>query len=219
MPDIVAADVAEQLRRLDVVNATSLRALRRDLSARVASASPREVIALAQEIVDERPPGAYPIAYELITYHPGALAALRARDLQRIGKHMSGWGDVDCFSYLAGVAWRSGQISDAVIHRWARSPNRWWRRAALVSTVPLNMKSQGGTGDAKRTLAVCRLLLGDRDDMVVKAMSWALRALSTREPRRVEAFIDRHQDELPPLAMREVRNKLRTGRKNGRMRS
>jgi len=129
---------------------------------------------------------------------------------------MSGWGDVDCFSYLAGVAWRNGQISDAVIHRWTRSRNRWWRRAALVSTVPLNMKSQGGTGDAKRTLALCRLLLEDRDDMVVKAMSWALRALSTREPRKVEQFIDKYCDALPRLALREVRNKLRTGRKDGR---
>lgn len=219
MLDLSAADVAERLRRLDIVNAASMRAVCRELSAQVASASPREVIALAQGIIEEQPLGAYGVAYTLIAYHPGALAALRARDLQRMGKHMCGWGDVDCVSGLAGVAWRKGQISDAVIHRWTRSRNRWWRRAALVSTVPLNMKSQGGTGDAKRTLAVCRLLMKDRDDMVVKAMSWALRALATREPRKVEAFVDKHGEELPRLAVREVRNKLRTGRKDGRTRS
>ena len=61
------------------------------------------------------------------------------------------------------------------IERWTESPDRWWRRAALVATVPLNVAAQGGTGDATRTLRVCELLVDDRDDMVVKAMSWALR--------------------------------------------
>ena len=129
---------------------------------------------------------------------------------------MQGWGEVDTVAYLAGLAWREGQVSDEVIHRWAHSPNRWWRRAALVSTVPLNAKSQGGRGDARRTLAVCRLLLEDRDDMVVKAMSWALRALAMREPRVVGDFVDAREDVLAARVVREVRNKLRTGRKSGR---
>ena len=47
----------------------------------------------------------------------------------------------------------------------------------MVCTVCLNRKSLGGYGDPDRTLAVCRLLVGDRDDMVVKALSWALREL------------------------------------------
>lgn len=64
--------------------------------------------------------------------------------------------------------------------------DRWvWRRAVSVSTVPLNMKSRGGIGDPQRTLAVCDLLIADRDDMVVKALSWALRELAEREPVRV----------------------------------
>jgi 3-methyladenine DNA glycosylase AlkD len=217
MSNQTAAAVAARLRKLEIVNAASLRAVRRELSAQMASAPPKDVIALALGIIEQRAPGAYPVAYELILYHPAALATLRVSHLQRMGKHMCGWGDVDCFSGLAGVAWRNHQISDAVIHRWARSRNRWWRRAALVSTVPLNMKSQGGTGDAKRTLAVCRLLLRDRDDMVVKAMSWALRALATREPHRVGEFVDKYEDALPRRAVREVRNKLRTGRKDGRV--
>jgi hypothetical protein len=52
--------------------------------------------------------------------------------------------------------------------------------------------------------------------MVVKAMSWALRALSTREPRLVEEFLVQHEARLAPRAIREVRNKLHTGRKDGR---
>ena len=212
----LARDVSRKLCNLEVVNASGLRAVRRELSARVESASSRQTINLAFQIIEEAPPGAYPMVYELLRYHPTALSDLRATDLKRIGKHMSGWGEVDSFSGLAGLAWRNGRISDSEVHQWARSGNRWWRRAALASTVPLNVKAQGGKGDAKRTLAVCELLLDDRDDMVVKAMSWALRALSTREPRSVEVFLETHENTLAPRAMREVRNKLRTGRKDGR---
>lgn len=213
---LLARQVSRELRKLEAVNAESLRAVRRELSAQVEAISPRDTIRLAFEILDAAPPGAFPVVFELLWYHPTALAAIRIADLKRIGRDMSGWGEVDCFSGIAGVAWRNGQITEAAVHRWAHSESRWWRRAALVSTVPLNMKSQGGSGDAKRTLAVCRLLVDDRDDMVVKAMSWALRALSTREPKRVAEFVEKHKDKLAARVVREVRNKLNTGRKDGR---
>jgi 3-methyladenine DNA glycosylase AlkD len=100
------------------------------------------------------------------------------------------------------------------VRRWARSRDRWWRRAALVSTVPLNVRAQGGKGDAPRTLAICESLLDDRDATIVKALSWALRALSVRDPAEVSRFIEQHDHRLAAIAKREVRNKLATGLKN-----
>jgi 3-methyladenine DNA glycosylase AlkD len=136
--------------------------------------------------------------------------------LEPLGNQMDSWGAVDQFGLLAGPAWRQGQISDACVVRWTRSRNRWWRRAALVCTVFLNRRSQGGDGDPIRTLMVCEPLAGDRDDMVAKAMSWALRELTAHDPRAVERFLHRHDDRLPALVKREVRNKLTTGVKNPR---
>jgi len=46
-----------------------------------------------------------------------------------------------------------------------------------VSTVAFNVRSQGGKGDVPRTLAICEMLAADNEDMVVKALSWALREL------------------------------------------
>jgi len=83
-----------------------------------------------------------------------------------------------------------------------------------VSTVPLNVKAQGGTGDAARTLGVCRLLISDRDDMVVKALSWALRSLAQRDTEAVHRFLKDHNSRLAPRVLREVNNKLKTGLKN-----
>jgi 3-methyladenine DNA glycosylase AlkD len=142
---------------------------------------------------------------------------VRASHLRRLGAQLDSWGAVDTFAcYVAGPAWRAEQISDAEVARWARSPNRWWRRAALVSTVPLNVKAQGGTGDARRTRTICRILVDDRDEMVVKAMSWALRSLAAPDPAAVAAFVDDYRGRLAPRVLREVRNKLTTGRKTKR---
>ena len=67
------------------------------------------------------------------------------------------WGAVDAFGrYIAGPAWQRGLIGDAAVHAWAESEDRWWRRAALVATVPLNLRAAGGTGDTERTLADLR---------------------------------------------------------------
>ena len=105
-------------------------------------------------------------------------------------------------------------MSDGEVRAWARSPDLWWRRTALVSTVALNMKSRGGKGDSVRTLMICRLLAHDTEPMVAKGLSWALRALIPVDREGVEAFLDERGETLPALVRREVKNKLRTGKKN-----
>jgi 3-methyladenine DNA glycosylase AlkD len=128
---------------------------------------------------------------------------------------MDNWGSVDGFAVLvAGPAWRAGVVSDREVGRWAASTDRWWRRAALASTVALNLPSRGGCGDAPRTLRIAERLAADRDDMVVKALSWALRALARSDPGAVRGFLARHGDRLAARVRREVRNKLETGLKN-----
>jgi hypothetical protein len=127
---------------------------------------------------------------------------------------MDGWGEVDAFGCIvAGPAWRLGGVPDATIQGWAASPDRWWRRAALVSTVPLNLRSRGGTGDTGRTLDICGRLVDDHDDMVVKALSWALRALAPWDPAAVDDFLEANDTRLATRVRREVRTKLATGRK------
>jgi 3-methyladenine DNA glycosylase AlkD len=84
----------------------------------------------------------------------------------------------------------------------------------LASTVALNLKSRGGDGDAPRTLMVCEMLANDHEDMVVKALSWALRQLVDHDRAAVEDFLERHDEVLASRVRREVRTKLETGYKN-----
>jgi 3-methyladenine DNA glycosylase AlkD len=182
--------------------------------------SDAEVLALALKTLAS---GQRYLAYELLRAAPRALAAATVKDIRRFPSGMTTWSDVDCFGcFVAGVAWRTGRIADKEIARLASSRDRWCRRAALVATIPLNAKSRGATsatGDATRTLAVCMRLLDDRDDMVVKAMSWALRELAKRDPRAVRAFLSEHGERLTARVRREVTSKLITGRKSPRSRA
>ena len=152
----------------------------------------------------------------MLRKHPSAFDDINWKVLEPLGDLIDSWGAVDLFAYLAGPAWRAGQLSDDQVLKWTESENRWWRRAALVCTVFLNRKAQGGTGDTNRTLAVCERLVDDRDKVVVKALSWALRELVKTDSQAVVRFLQKYESRLPSLVRREVRNKLTTGVKNPR---
>jgi 3-methyladenine DNA glycosylase AlkD len=70
---------------------------------------------------------------------------------------------------------------------------------------------RGLLSDAGRTLDICARLLDDREPMVIKALSWALRALAKRDPYAVKTFLIRHRELLPARVLREVRNVLDSG--------
>lgn len=209
-----------QVAALPCLTVPAVRPLRRELSRQVKAAAPEAVLDLSRAIIARSTAGLDApdlrwAAFELIHYHPAAMARLDCEILEELGETPNTWDSVDSFAlYLSGPAWRQGQVSDSAIHRWAESSNLWRRRAALVSTVALNNRARGGRGDLPRTLAVCRRLAADRDDMVVKAISWALRAVVNYDPPAVADFLAEYNDILAARVRREVRNKLTTGRKN-----
>ncbi|HOP07940.1 MAG TPA: DNA alkylation repair protein [candidate division Zixibacteria bacterium] len=211
----IADGLIAELEALPKKDAVSLRAVRRKYSRILKQRPVKEMVKLALKLIEEPTHPRRYAAYELLECHPGAIQQLKLSQVRALGKGIDSWGAVDMFSgYVAGQVWRHGGIGDAEIARWARSSDRWWRRAALVATVPLNAKAQGGEGDTKRTLAVCRMLMDDRDDMVVKAYSWALRVLSRTDTQAVKTFIEENRDRLAARVVREVTNKLTTGLKN-----
>jgi 3-methyladenine DNA glycosylase AlkD len=212
-PADTARQIADDFRALPKESTAPMRQVRRRWSTTLCKEPAERIVELALDLLERQ--GYRWIAYELILFHPTALHLIDEAELERFAGRMSSWSDVDQFAVLlAGPAWRTGQIADSTIYAWAGRPDRWWRRAALVATVPLNARSQGGKGDVQRTLAVCERLLEDRDDMVVKAMSWALRELIVHDRYAVEAFLIEHDHLLAARVKRDVRNKLTTGLKN-----
>ena len=52
--------------------------------------------------------------------------------------------------------------------------------------------------------------------MIVKAVSWVLRTLKKHHAQAVDAYLEACGERMAAQARREVRNKVRTGRKSGR---
>jgi 3-methyladenine DNA glycosylase AlkD len=215
VPSKLEKEILKRLATLPARDTESIRRVRRDFTKQLAREPADVVLALALRLGGSRDTAHRFVASELLKFHTAAFRSLNPGLIRQLSRGMDNWAAVDIFAcYLSGPAWREGLVSGDLIKQWAHSKNVWLRRAALVSTVPLNIKARGGTGDTKRTLEVCEMLVTDRDDMVVKAMSWALRELSKRDARAVKQFIVEYQNVLAPRVLREVNNKLRTGLKN-----
>ena len=216
-----AEQIAAEIDALPQRTTATVRKVRREHSRALRTEDATLIIEVARALLarDKRNgrSGLRWVAYELIRNHKPAFESLDDALLEELGRGMHSWDTVDDFSRtLSGPAWLHGMASDGMIRRWAKSDDLWWRRAALVSTVGLNMRSYGGTGDTPRTLEICEMLAADREDMVQKALSWALRELVWHDRNAVQSFLDFHDDHLAARVKREVRTKLTTGLKNPR---
>jgi 3-methyladenine DNA glycosylase AlkD len=188
----------EILRALrGVATVPQMRAIRREYSKRIDDPLP-----LALELMHHGDMARF-FAYELVQKLP-----LTAREVKQLGEGIDSWQTADAFAmFVSGPAFLRG---DLAVDDWARSSDRWMRRAALATLVP----AARAAGNTERVLRICAMLAGDRDDMVVKALSWALRELSKRDPKAVKTFLETH--DVAPRVKREVVNKLTTGLKTPR---
>jgi 3-methyladenine DNA glycosylase AlkD len=211
----LADGIASRLAGLSSRTTPAARSVRREYSRLLAKARPDLVVRVALLLARRTGFACRFVAYEIVQHHSAAFAGLTLDQLLKLGQGIDDWAAVDCFAcYLSGPAWRDGRLSDAVIRGWAQSEDRWWRRAALVSTVALSRR--GEAEDVRRVIEVCALTVSDREDMVVKALSWALRELAKKHAKEARRFLAQHEGGLASRVTREVQNKIATGLKNPR---
>lgn len=211
-PRARARQIAETVAALPARSVGPMRAIRRAASAELKRAAPEEVRHVACGLIHDH--GLRWMGYELLAAHKGAFTGLTAADIEALADGLDSWGAVDAYGViLAGPAWRAGLVEDELVAAWADSSDRWRRRLALVAAVPV-----ARAGDARRALSICERLVADRDDMVVKALSWTLRELAKADPVAARTFLAAHDSELAARVRREVRHKLETGLKAPRRR-
>lgn len=210
-----ASRFRSEIAALEKRDTPNLRALRRRWSQQLKSDTGAHVIAVAEALEAVSPQEGKWLAYELIRHHKGAFAEVSPLLAERFVERAASWYAVDALgTILTGALWAAGRLPDGAIDAWSRSDERWLRRSALVATVGRNAVKP----DPDRTFALCLRLAGDRDDMVEKAVSWALRWLAQKDRAVVDAFMDAHGEAFRPRVRREVGHKLTTGLKTPRRR-
>jgi len=180
-------------------------------------ASPGEVAALAdllwgRSIREEMVVGAL-----LHGHDTSSRSRFGLRTVDRWCRSVDNWETADAMaSWLAAPAVADDpQRRFPMLEMLVGRRNPWARRVGLVACT-----GSGRTPDAAiwwpRVTAIIMRLAGDREAGIPKAISWVLRAHIRHAAPLVTEFIDQHVSDLPAIAVRETRNKLRTGTKSGR---
>ena len=80
----------------------------------------------------------------------------------------------------------------AVLHRMSRSKNMWERRTAILATFSFIRR-----GQYDDTLGIATTLLKEEEDLIQKAVGWALRVLGDKDRAVLDAFLDAHAATMP----------------------
>jgi 3-methyladenine DNA glycosylase AlkD len=112
---------------------------------------------------------------------------------------ISSWADHDgLVHYLIAPMIAAKPNRAARVFRWAKSRNRWHRRAACVALIQ-GARHKMFFADIKR---LSNLLLSDEDDMVQKGLGWLLRETAKADAKGTVPYLMRIRERAPRLVLR-----------------
>ncbi len=127
-------------------------------------------------------------------------------------RHIDNWDLVDLAAPKIVGAHLLDRPRDLLV-RLARSDHLWSRRVAIMATLAFIRH-----GQFDDTLALARVLLHDRHDLIHKAVGWMLREVGKRDLAAAEAFLDAHHRDMPRTMLRYALEKFDADRKAWYMR-
>jgi 3-methyladenine DNA glycosylase AlkD len=89
------------------------------------------------------------------------------------------------------------------LYRLAKSNSLWERRIAIVATLHFIRRNQ-----FEDTLAISKILLGDKQDLIHKACGWMLREVGKRDEDVLRGFLEEHAGVMPRTMLRYAIERL-----------
>ncbi|HII66209.1 TPA: DNA alkylation repair protein, partial [Candidatus Woesearchaeota archaeon] len=111
-------------------------------------------------------------------------------------KCVNNWDLVDLSADKLLGHWLFGKDT-SLLCRLAESPHLWERRIAIVSTFHFIRNNRFSD-----TLKISGMLLGDKHDLIHKAVGWMLREVGKRDQPVLEGFLKRHHKKMPRTMLR-----------------
>ena len=112
---------------------------------------------------------------------------------------VSSWADHDALvHYLIGPLVLSDRRRTFRVFQWARSRNRWLRRASSVALIRAARQQKY----LPEIIRLTNLLLDDDDDMVQKGLAWLLRESAKFNARRTIPLLLQIRKRAPRLVLR-----------------
>jgi len=119
---------------------------------------------------------------------------------------ISSWADHDGLVHclIAPMVASKPSRTEAVF-RWAKSPNRWRRRAACVALI----RGARAKMFFPEIMKLSDSLLADDDDMVQKGLGWLLRETAKFDAKRTVPYLMKIRGRAPRLVLRTACETLR----------
>jgi 3-methyladenine DNA glycosylase AlkD len=111
------------------------------------------------------------------------------------------WSDHDgLVHYLIAPMMVAKPAHASRIFHWAKSRNRWFRRAACVALIQGTRRKMFFS----RIVRVSGILLCDEDDMVQKGLGWLLRETAKADPQRAVSYLMSIRETAPIATRRKI---------------
>ena len=112
-------------------------------------------------------------------------------------KNINNWDLVDVTApYIVGKNLLNRDRS--ILYDLAKSENVWEKRIAIISTFEFIRNNE-----SRDTLAIARILINDKHDLIQKAAGWMLREVGKRVSlEKEEEFLQKHYREMPRTMLR-----------------
>jgi len=165
-------------------------------------------------------PTALLVTQELIESRVLEEASVGIRILRRMTRHLTpahfdtvdpwvdlltNWANTDGLSawIIADIVKKDPSLTYRLLE-WTTSENRWRRRAAAVSLVPIARR-----GDMlDQVFQIANRLMTDGDDMVRKGVGWLLKEASKEHPLEIRDYLLKWREEASALVLRYASEKL-----------
>lgn len=124
---------------------------------------------------------------------------------QWVSKYVTNWASCDTFcNHTVGSFIEMYPEFLSGLKKWAKSKNRWMRRASAVSLI---IPAKRGKF-LKDIFEIADILLLDEDDMVQKGYGWMLKAASQAHEKEVFNYVMKNKKVMPRTALRYAIEKM-----------
>lgn len=142
-------------------------------------------------------------AFVVSTWLPSYIDHLAPSDLaifkEWVERYLDNWAKCDSFcNHTLGDLIEKYPQTAREVKSWAKSQNRWLKRASAVSFI-VPAKKGAFLQDA---FEICDMLLTDGDDMVQKGYGWLLKEESRVHQREVFDYVVKNKAIMPRTALR-----------------
>ncbi|CAI3275451.1 DNA alkylation repair protein [Enterococcus cecorum] len=111
----------------------------------------------------------------------------------------SWWDTVDFLAQVVGnIALKDSRVDEWML-AWSQEENTWVRRVSIL--YQLRFKEKTNTTQLEHILLNC---LGTNEFFINKAIGWALREYSKTNPDWVRDFLEKYQEQMANLSIREA---------------